>query len=128
MRYTHSEIERKIELAKTANLSGAELLEDRERAIRVCNGIGAHWMPEWMRRLISLLHPELVIVADIHDLRHETGGSRLDRWKSDFEFLRNGFRMAFHSRKPRVAIEAFRFWLCLAAGSWSAFRYRKGTK
>lgn len=126
--YTLQEIEWKIELAKAAKLSGAELLEEREQAMRVCNGIGACWMPERIRRFIGLLHPELVIVADIHDLRHEIGGTHLDRWKSDFEFLCNGFRMALHTRNPHVAAAAFRFWLCLAAGSWSAFRYRKGVR
>ena len=87
--YTLHEIEEKIKLAKELNLSGAELLEDCERAMRVCNGIGAEWMPEIARKLISSLNPTLVLAADIHDIRYHLGGSELDRKNADDEMLIN---------------------------------------
>ena len=43
--YTLPEVERKIVLARAAKLSGAYLLENRLRVMRVCNGIGAWWFP-----------------------------------------------------------------------------------
>lgn len=123
--YTIEEIEEKIRLAKTAKLSGAELLEDRERVARVCNGIGAWWMSDRLRRLISWRFPDMVIVADIHDLRHETGGRWWMRWVYDFEFLTNGLLMSLFRRRAKVALQALRLWLFLVAGSWTAFHYRK---
>lgn len=51
--YSLNEIEEKIALAKAAKLSGVELLLDHERACRVCNGIGADWMPEWQWELVT---------------------------------------------------------------------------
>lgn len=92
--YSLNEIEEKIKLAKKLGLSGAELLEDRERAMRVCNGIGAEWMPSWMRWLIGFLFPTLVLAADIHDIRYYLGGSELDRKNADDEMLINGVVLA----------------------------------
>lgn len=127
--YTLPEIDRKITLARAAKLSGAYLLENRLRVMRVCNGIGAWWMPDEIRELIGVMYPDLVIAADIHDLRHEKGGRWWKRWVYDGEFLINGVRMAIHRRKPKVAKQALRLWLCLAVGSWTAFHYkRKGKK
>lgn len=124
-RYTVPEIERKIKLARAAKLSGATLLENRTRVMRVCNGIGAWWMPPRIRQLIGVCFPDLVIVADIHDLRHDAGGSWRKRWGNDFEFLTNGLRMAIYRKKWKIALQAFRLYLCLVAGSWSAFRYNR---
>lgn len=92
--YSLNEIEEKIALAKAAKLSGAELLLDRERACRVCNGIGADCMPDWLRALISKLFPTLVLAADIHDIRYELGGDEADRHAADVEMLDNGLKLA----------------------------------
>lgn len=92
--YTDSDILRKQEEAVEAGLSGAELLDDVERAARVCNGIGSAWMPEWLRALISKLFPTLVLAADIHDIRYELGGDEADRHAADVEMLDNGLKLA----------------------------------
>ena len=92
--YSLKEIEEKIKLAKAAKLSGAELLDDTELAIRVCNGIGAAWMPNWMRNVISGMNPSLVLAADIHDIRYELGGTEADRKAADDEMLENGYKLA----------------------------------
>jgi len=123
--YTLPEIDVKIALARAAKLSGRRLLNNRERAMRVCNGIGAWWMSDRLRKLIGIMAPDLVIVADIHDLRCETGGRWYKRWVVDFEFAYNGVRMALFRRRPRVILQALRFWILLIAGSWTAFRYRR---
>ena len=92
--YSLNEIEEKLATAKKLGLSGAELLEDRERAQRVCNGIGAEWMPEIARKLISSLNPTLVLAADIHDIRYDIGGTEADRKDADDEMLENGYKLA----------------------------------
>lgn len=92
--YSLNEIEEKILLANELNLSGAALLEDTERAQQVCNGIGAEWMPSWLRWLIGFLFPTLVLAADIHDIRYYLGGSELDRKNADDEMLINGVVLA----------------------------------
>lgn len=122
--YTRIEIEDKIALARAAKLSGWRLLKE-PRAMRVCNGIGAWWMSQRTRDLIGAIAPDLVIVADIHDLRCEKGGRWWKRWAYDFEFFANGVRMAIYRKKPRVVLQALRCWICLIAGSWTAFRYRR---
>ena len=92
--YSLNEIEEKIALAKAAKLSGAELLLDRERACRVCNGIGADWMPDWLQEAISGLNPTLVLAADIHDIRYALGGTEAERKDADDEMLENGLKLA----------------------------------
>lgn len=94
--YTTAEILKKQSDAEAAGLAGAELLDDVERAVQICNGIGACWMPEWLRALISRMFPTLVLPADIHDLRYEQGGNELDRLLADVEMLGNGIRNANH--------------------------------
>lgn len=123
--YTLSQINQKIALARAAKLSGRRLLENRTRVMRICNGIGAWWMPREVRDLIGVMFPDLVIVADIHDMRHEKGGPWYKRWAYDFEFFCNGVRMAIYRRKPEVAKQALRLWLCLIVGSWTAFHYKR---
>jgi len=127
--YTLTQIEAKLKLARAAGLSGAELLANRERARRVCNGIGAAWMWACVRWIIGELCPHLVVVADIHDLRYETGGTGIDRWLADWEFLANGFRMAiFTGMYRQVALKALMLWICLRIGGRAAFHYRKEGK
>ncbi len=126
--YTIEQLERRIVLARAAKLSGAELLENHERAMRMCNGIGAYWMPAGLRMAINRRYPELVVVADIHDIRHSIGGREFTRWESDFEFLCNGIRMAFYLRRLRVVLDAFCLWRILVFGSWTAFNYRRRGK
>ena len=129
--YSLNEIEEKLKLAKELNLSGAELLEDRERAVKVCNGIGAEWMPESARKLISSLNPTLVLAADIHDLRYETGGTEEEREAADDEMLENGYKLAnaryswYNPLRYWVKHKMRRFYKILRAfGGW-AWHYRE---
>ena len=124
--YSLNEIEEKIGLAKAAGLSGAELLEDRERAIRVCNGIGAAWMPGWVREWICNMNPTLVLAADIHDIRYETGGMEADRKAADDEMLANGIRLAdyrygwYDPRRYLVRMQMRKFYAILREfGAWA---------
>ena len=108
--YTTAEILKKQELAVDAGLSGVELLDDTERAQRVCNGIGAAWMPEWLRKFLGRMFPTLVLAADIHDIRYEIGGKKLNRLLDDVEMLDNGIRLANYSYRffdPRRYVVQF---------------------
>ena len=40
--------------------------------------------------------PHLVVVADIHDVRYEIGGSDAKRRTADAEFLANGYAVVEH--------------------------------
>ena len=92
--YTADEITEKRNLARKLKLSGWWLFRDGERAAQSCNGIGAEWFPAWLRWVINTMFPELVIIADIHDIRYDMGGTPADRRKADAEFLANGYIVA----------------------------------
>lgn len=123
--YTDDEIFQKRLDAYVAGLSGAELLNDTEAVRRDCNGIGAEWMPDRLRNLLGERYPELVVVADIHDRRYALGGGILARWRADWEFLRNGLKMARNCRRIGIAWATIRMWLLLRIGGAAAFNYHK---
>ena len=123
--YTDAEIRQKQQLARAAGLSGTELLDDAAAVRRDCNGIGAAWMPDRLRDLLGECYPELKIVADIHDRRYALGGGILARWRADWEFLRNGLKMARHCRRIGIAWATIRMWILLRLGGAAAFNYHK---
>lgn len=92
--YSKEQITEKRNLARRLGLSGHWLLRNVDRAQKSCNGIGADWFPAWLRWFISICFPELVIIADIHDVRYKVGGTPADRRKADAEFLANGYIVA----------------------------------
>lgn len=102
--YTADEITEKLKLARKLKLSGWWLFRDGERAAKSCNGIGADWFPGWLRWIVNTMFPELVIIADIHDIRYELGGTPADRRKADAEFLANGYVVAedVYGKNPLV--------------------------
>ena len=131
MLYTETEILAKQALSRTLKLSGAELLDDTAAVQRDCNGIGAAWFPDRWRDLIDGAFPELEIVADIHDLRYSIGGGIFARWKADFEFLRNGLKVALRfagisiCRRFLLARVSVTMYMLLAIGGAAAFNYKE---
>lgn len=91
---TEQEAHEKYLLARRLALSGYWLLRDTARAARECNGIGPEWAPAWLRTAIDTMCPNLVVVADIHDIRYFIGGTDADRQRADAEFLANGYAVA----------------------------------
>lgn len=128
--YSLPEIERKIALAHAADLSGAELLENRLEAMRICNGIGAEWMPSALRELISDLNPTLVLAADIHDIRYALGGTEEDRKYADDEMLANGIKLAdyryrwYDPRRYYVRKQIHKFHAILRVAGAAAFNLK----
>lgn len=123
--YSDAEIREKQQLARAAGLSGAELLDDMAAVKRDCNGIGAEWMPDRWRDRLGERYPELVVVADIHDRRYAIGGGILARWRADWEFLRNGLKMARHCRRIGIAWATVRMWILLRLGGAAAFNWER---
>lgn len=71
--------------ANRLELSGWELLEDMELCMEVCNGIGAEWMPGWIRKFLGWLFPVFAPAVAIHDLRYEIGEGPRDKWDDELE-------------------------------------------
>lgn len=117
--YTTEEIEKKIADAEKYKLSGRQLLNDHAAVKLQCNGIGAAWMPEILRKGLGALHPSLIIAADIHDRRYSIGGTTSDREASDEEFKVNCFRIItekyrwFDPRSIYLKRKAIRFYNAL---------------
>lgn len=89
MAYTIEQAKHLYNLAWVLELSGVELLKDAELVMQQCNGIGAAWMPDIMRRACTELNPVMEIPAAIHDRRYSIGTTRADRQAADDEFLAN---------------------------------------
>lgn len=89
MPYTFEQARHLYNLAAALDLSGSELLRDAETVIRQCNGVGASWMPDLMRRAATELNPVMEVPAAIHDRRYSIGTTRADRQAADDEFLAN---------------------------------------
>lgn len=116
--------------AESQGLECANRLRDTERVAKTCNGIGAAWMPKWLRWAVTHLHPTLEPTAYIHDLDYDDGGTPGARLDADIRFLCNGFRAACHSfrwfdpRRCLVILDAFRFFILLRIFGAAAFNYR----
>ena len=89
MAYTYEQARRLYNLAVSLGLSGSELLRDVDTVVRQCNGVGASWMPDLMRRAATELNPVMEVPAAIHDRRYSIGTTRADRQAADDEFLAN---------------------------------------
>ena len=108
------------------DLSGAELLRDPEAVQRDCNGIGAEWMGEFLRGLVTKLNPSLKPVAAIHDRRYVINGSSADRKRADDEFLANGIKSGkqyawYRPRRYAVIKNAKRFYAALRMAGYKAW-------
>ena len=132
--YSKEELQLKYEQAVNLGLSGAALLKD-PRAQRACNGIGAEWRWDNLRKLIGKFNPTLTLAADIQDMRYEIGGDGVAREFADDEFLANALVCAdakycwlnplrYHVRKQA---RKFHLILRVAGGkAWAATRKKKG--
>lgn len=117
------------DMARELNFEMNELFpSNHDIAKRVCNGIGAEWFPEKLRKMISKLNPSLVIVAQNHDLNYYFGsGTHSDFVAANTAFRWNGYKMAFYKYKwydPRrywVMFQATKFSIELNAGGWPAY-------
>ena len=124
------------ELLDVAESAGLDCPADFRRAgiddlAVYCNGIGADWMPDWLREAISGLNPTLVLAADIHDIRYALGGTESERKAADDEMLENGLKLAnyrygwYDPRRYWVRKQMRKFHAILREfGGW-AWKYRE---
>jgi hypothetical protein len=126
---TFEQYQKDCELADELNFEMNELVEmNYDLAKRVCNGIGAEWFPEKLRKMISKLNPSLVIVAQNHDLNYYFGTERHSDFVAANEaFKWNGYKMACHNykwydvRRYWVMFQATKFCMELNACGWPAY-------
>ena len=89
----------------------------RTNSARLCqlyNGIGAEWMPKWMRSLITYIADRLEAPALIHDFEYTIGK------KSYWRFTVANVRLAYNSAKckrPFLGITAAV--VCQLFGWWA---------
>lgn len=129
--YTFSirQIEEMAEEGRRAGLIGMYLVtENMQRALRLCNGIGAAWMPQWARWIIGAICPLLIVISLPHDIEYEIGGGIRDRWRADWHFLTNGLRVAWYHRSRRAAYQAVVLWIMLRLFGAAAFNWKKKRK
>ena len=97
-------------LAEELQLENREIIRKYKitELASIYNGIGPDSFPEWLRGLISALHPSLAVVAFIHDIDpslavvafihdiewHESDGSKEKFTESNNRFKINGYTVA----------------------------------
>ena len=84
-------------LAEELQLENREIIRKYKitELASIYNGIGPDSFPEWLRGLVSTLHPSLAVVAFIHDIEwHESDGSKEKFTESNNRFKNNGYTVA----------------------------------
>ena len=84
-------------LAEELQLENREIIRKYKitELASIYNGIGPDSFPEWLRGLVSALHPSLAVVAFIHDIEwHESDGSKEKFTESNNRFKTNGCTVA----------------------------------
>lgn len=70
-------------------------LVNYNQAAYICNGIGAYWMPEKLRKAINALCEDLQPVAGCHDIGFSIGEETREAFTAINKAFRvNGFKMA----------------------------------
>ena len=97
--YTVGEIVALRREAEQLQLCGRSKLDSYTPAElqEICNGIGADWMPEIMRELLTALSPFAEAAAMIHDVEYFEGGGASEREAADRRFRENIVRTAKRS-------------------------------
>ena len=91
------EVRKLLVLAEEYKLEGREIMSKYKpkQLAKIYNGIGPDSFPEWLREVITDLHPSLAVVAFIHDVEwYESDGSKEKFTESNERFRRNGFKVA----------------------------------
>lgn len=93
---TNEKIEHYRAEANRLDLEGRGLLWANSDLIRkVCNGIGAAWMAERLRKVLDKLHPAFVLPSLIHDLQYYYWDGMDSTFEAyNKEFAENGKKVA----------------------------------
>lgn len=118
--------------ASASGLDGAASLWRTPDADIICNGIGASYFPDRLRKLLDRCNPAIQAPAAIHDLDYTRGGSVADRLRADRKFLKNCFRAGNYLynvcdfRRYFVWAKGVKFYILLRLGGGAAFNYHGG--
>lgn len=120
------EVRKLLALTEEYKLEGREILNKYKpkQLANIYNGIGPDSFPEWLREVITDLHPSLAVVAFIHDVEwYESDGSQEKFAESNERFRRNGFKVAkveyawWNLMRYFVMFDARKFaWACQTFG------------
>lgn len=101
---------------------------DYGAACYICNGIGAYWFPEILRKAIDALNPDLVIVAQNHDLGFSLGEESEEAFTAINEaFKTNGYKMAkykhpwYSALRYRTIFKAWNFARLCQKYGWKTY-------
>lgn len=89
------------------------------RLVRCYNGIGAEWMPDWLRRIITEIFDRLKAPALLHD--YEFTYAKKTVWN----FLVANLRFAYNSAKCKRPILGIAGALFCTVFGWWAFKNGK---
>ena len=95
--FTIEEIKEAQEYAKKLQLRGFIFFcsKDPKELQAICNGTGADWMPEKIRKLLDKRHPTLVVPVMIHDVEYWYGiGTTTDFHLANEHLYENGCLVA----------------------------------
>ena len=103
-------------------------LVEYKEACYICNGIGAYWFPEILRKAIDSLLPELIPVAHNHDIGFSLGEESKECFKKNNDaFKTNGYKMAkykhawYSPRRYRVMFCAWDFARLCQKYGWKTY-------
>lgn len=128
-KYTIEQAKELYSEAVRLKLLRADNLFDPVRVSNVCNGIGAEWMPDFMRRTADALYPVMGPPAAIHDVDYDGGGDESDRLAADLVFHANCLIAIeakyawYHPSRYLMQLKADRFYKYLRTFGALAFHY-----
>lgn len=94
-----------------------------KRLVRLYNGVGAEWMPEWLRKVMTWLVRLLCDKAEAAVLIHDFEFTR--EAKSYYKFTKANLRLAYNCfRSRRLLVGICAAVICQLFG-WSAYKSGK---
>lgn len=82
---TPREITEALREARRLWLSGWYLLQNTEACLRDCNGVGAEWMPKFIRKFLDFILKIFAPAVAIHDRRYSRNEGDRNKWDDEFE-------------------------------------------
>ena len=90
-----------------------------QRLLRCYNGIGAEWMPDWMRKAVTYICDRLEAAALIHDFEYTHGK------KSYWRFTVANVRFAYNACRSRRPVAGLSGAILCQLFGWPAYKNGK---
>lgn len=105
--------------AKRFNLPDDFCRTTSDKMVKLYNGIGAEWMPKWMRKLVTYICDRLEAPALVHDFEYSTNPKTFRR------FTKANLRFAYNAAKCRRPILGLVGAIICQLFGWWAFKNGK---